>query len=287
MRERRDAGPNGHGAEHAPTDEASSSGRPPRGPRGEGRRGRGDELREREDATLEGAEAAADTRPANADAAATNEPRERRPRERRERRERPSEHADAAVTDERAAAPAEARPAPSDAPRSYFARAAQARPKPRLRRPRACRAPSAGPCALAGGHGPSGRTRRGGAAAAPAPMAPPAPAPAGLPKVTGFALPVDTLANPAGAAGLQWINSDADKVAAVQAAIAAEPAPIRVPRERPPAVELDDGPLILVETRKDWARSACLSSSRHWTLAPRNRMLCHPVLWAQPAIGVG
>jgi ribonuclease E len=61
MRERRDAGPNGHGAEHAPTDEASSSGRPPRGPRGEGRRGRGDELREREDA-LEGAETAADTR---------------------------------------------------------------------------------------------------------------------------------------------------------------------------------------------------------------------------------
>ena len=37
----------------------------------------------------------------------------------------------------------------------------------------------------------------------------------------------------------------------MQAAIAAEPRPIRVPRERPPVVELDDGPLVLVETRKD------------------------------------
>ena len=29
------------------------------------------------------------------------------------------------------------------------------------------------------------------------------------------------------------------------------PQPIRVPRERPPLVEIDDGPLVLVETRKD------------------------------------
>ena len=51
--------------------------------------------------------------------------------------------------------------------------------------------------------------------------------------------------------GLQWVNSDADKVAAVQAAIAAEPKPIHVPRERAPVVVLDEGPLVLVETRKD------------------------------------
>ena len=55
--------------------------------------------------------------------------------------------------------------------------------------------------------------------------------------VTGFALPVDALANLADTAGLQWVNSDADKVAAVQAAIAAEPAPIHVPRERPESSE--------------------------------------------------
>ena len=72
-----------------------------------------------------------------------------------------------------------------------------------------------------------------------------------MPKVGAFALPVDTLARVADQAGLSWVNSDADKVAAVQAAIAAEPRPIRVPRERPPVVELDDGPLVLVETRKD------------------------------------
>ena len=78
-----------------------------------------------------------------------------------------------------------------------------------------------------------------------------APVATGLPKVEAFALPLNELQQVAESSGLQWVNSDADKVAAVQAAIAAEPAPIHVPRERPPAVELDDGPLVLVETRKD------------------------------------
>ena len=70
---------------------------------------------------------------------------------------------------------------------------------------------------------------------------------------TDYRLPVDALQALAQAAGLQWVQSDADKVAAVQAAIAAEPAPVRIPRERPAAVVLDDGPLILVETRQDLA----------------------------------
>ena len=39
--------------------------------------------------------------------------------------------------------------------------------------------------------------------------------------------------------------------AQVQAAIAAEPKPIHVPREIKPVVVLDEGPLVLVETRKD------------------------------------
>ena len=47
-------------------------------------------------------------------------------------------------------------------------------------------------------------------------------------------------------------DPDAD-TAAVQAAIAAEPRPIHVPRERPPVVVLDEGPLVLVETRRDLA----------------------------------
>ena len=57
----------------------------------------------------------------------------------------------------------------------------------------------------------------------------------------------------AAASGLQWVNSDSEKIAAVQAAIAAEPKPVHVPRERPPVVVLDEGPLVLVETRRDLA----------------------------------
>ena len=78
----------------------------------------------------------------------------------------------------------------------------------------------------------------------------PAPAVATL-KAQSYALPIAELQALAAASGLEWINSDAEKIAAVQAAIAAEPKPVRIPRERPPVVVLDEGPLILVETRKD------------------------------------
>jgi len=72
-----------------------------------------------------------------------------------------------------------------------------------------------------------------------------------LPKVQPFELPVEQLAQVAESSGLQWVNSDAHKIAAVQAAIAAEPRPQRVARERPPAIVIDEGPLVLVETRRD------------------------------------
>ena len=72
-----------------------------------------------------------------------------------------------------------------------------------------------------------------------------------MPAIGRFELPTQDLAQLASDAGLQWVNSDAERVAAVQAAIAAEPKPVHVPRERPPLVELDEGPLVLVETRKD------------------------------------
>jgi len=72
-----------------------------------------------------------------------------------------------------------------------------------------------------------------------------------MPRGLGFTLPLDALHLVAAASCLQWVNSDGEKIAAVQAAIAAEPKPIRVPRERPPAVVLDEGPLVLVETRRD------------------------------------
>lgn len=95
---------------------------------------------------------------------------------------------------------------------------------------------------------------------APAVAAVVTPAPAaepvvsqGLPRIASYTLPLEQLNTIAAQAGLQWVNSDTDKVAAVQAAIAAEPKPVHVPRERPPVVMLDEGPLVLVETRKDLA----------------------------------
>ncbi len=74
-----------------------------------------------------------------------------------------------------------------------------------------------------------------------------------MPRVHSYALPLADLQQIAAGSGLEWVNSDADKVAAVQAAIAAEPKPVHVPRERPPVVVIDEGPLVLVETRKDLA----------------------------------
>jgi len=83
-----------------------------------------------------------------------------------------------------------------------------------------------------------------------APVAP-APAAAGMPLVGRYELPVDAMQQVASSSGLQWVNSDASKVAAVQAAIAAEPAPVRVPRARPPVPTPDEGPLVLVETHRN------------------------------------
>jgi len=103
-------------------------------------------------------------------------------------------------------------------------------------------------------------------AAAPAPVAPsiappvvrtpPVAAPQATPKgrmpeVISYALPTDALAQVAQGSGLQWVNSDSERIAAVQAAIAAEPKPVHVPRERAAPVSLDAGPLVLVETKRD------------------------------------
>jgi ribonuclease E len=79
----------------------------------------------------------------------------------------------------------------------------------------------------------------------------PAASPTALPAIANYTLQIDSLQQIAQGSGLVWVNSDADKVAAVQAAIAAEPLPVRIPRERPPAVVMNEGPLVLVETRKD------------------------------------
>jgi ribonuclease E len=91
-------------------------------------------------------------------------------------------------------------------------------------------------------------TAETGASSTPAPVI---AATAGMPQVEAYVLPMDQLAGIAQQSGLTWVNSDAEKIAAVQATIAAEPKPVHVPRERPPVVTLDNRPLVLVETRLD------------------------------------
>ncbi len=73
----------------------------------------------------------------------------------------------------------------------------------------------------------------------------------GMPRVQPYQLSVSDLEAVASQSGLIWVNSDAEKIAKVQAAIAAEPTPIHVPRERVPAAVVDHGPLILVETKRN------------------------------------
>jgi ribonuclease E len=85
----------------------------------------------------------------------------------------------------------------------------------------------------------------------PIPAAPVAASSLGMPQVGTYVLPTEALAGIAQQSGLTWVNSDAEKIAAVQAVIAAEPKPVHVPRVRPPLVALDDRPLVLVETRLD------------------------------------
>jgi ribonuclease E len=93
------------------------------------------------------------------------------------------------------------------------------------------------------------------APAAPAVKTPgaatPVAATAGMPKLQPFALPVDALAQVAESSGLSWVNSDSAKIAAVQAAIAAEPKAVRVPRERAAKAQTTEEPLVMVETKRD------------------------------------
>jgi ribonuclease E len=85
------------------------------------------------------------------------------------------------------------------------------------------------------------------------PAVAPVAAAVNMPAVTSYALPIADLAQVASTSGLQWVGSDAAKIAAVQASIAAElaNAPVHVPRERPAAVVVEAASLVLVETKRD------------------------------------
>jgi ribonuclease E len=78
-----------------------------------------------------------------------------------------------------------------------------------------------------------------------------APVSSALPKVASYDLPLQDLVQVAQSSGLQWVNSDASKIAEAQAAIAAEVQPVKVQRERPARVVSEEAPLVLVETKRD------------------------------------
>jgi ribonuclease E len=170
------------------------------------------------------------------------EKRERRSRDRygRDRRERNTNNDNAPPENASVEGkPAEASEDGTSAPRSYFDRG---NTQSSAETPTATTPPSSAPVQ------PSAPSEL---AKAPVAAQAQAQAPAGLPKVQAYELPMASLIQVAEGSGLQWVNSDPAKIAQVQAAIAAEPKPVHVPRERPPAVVFDEGPLILVETRKD------------------------------------
>ena len=96
------------------------------------------------------------------------------------------------------------------------------------------------------------------ASAPAAPAVPASPTPAAAPVATAapapaqpFVLETASLQAVAEAAGLQWVNSDAEKIRAAQEALANEAPPVRVAREPKPVVAVDEGPLVMVETRRD------------------------------------
>ncbi|MBM3386145.1 MAG: Rne/Rng family ribonuclease [Betaproteobacteria bacterium] len=195
---------------------------------------------------------------------AQGERRERRSRDRygRDRRER-SERNDQATPEAEgenvaATAATEAQAEVSERPqRSYFDRAPQASAAPTAPAADAQLTPVTPDAPATAVQAPT--------PVAPAPISAPvvaaaeasapvtAPASSGMPKVASYTLAIDSLHEVAKGSGLEWVNSDADKIAAVQAIIAAEPKPVHVPRERAPVPVLDEGPLVLVETRKDLA----------------------------------
>ncbi len=96
-------------------------------------------------------------------------------------------------------------------------------------------------------------------AASPAPVATaaavtsiaPAFAPVAAPAVKPFVLPIAELDTVATVAGMSWVQSDASKVSAVQTALAEMPKPVHTPRAPKAAVEADNSPLVMVETKKD------------------------------------
>ncbi len=86
---------------------------------------------------------------------------------------------------------------------------------------------------------------------APVVVAAPAATAAPAPIAASFVLETDALQAVAESAGLQWVNSDVEKIRATQQAMVNEARPAHVARQPKPVAAIDDGPLVLVETRRD------------------------------------
>ena len=214
-------------------------------------------MRAEQDAQTNGADAA----PAEGDAdnGGLRAPRERRSRDRygRDRRERAPRDASAADAAQDGDAP-EVQTAPvvnhseepvyeAPARSSYFSLPVEATPAQADVAPVAAPAPLVEPVPVLAT--PPAPRPAAAPVARSAPVA--APVAVGLPKVQPYSVSIDELNQVAQTSGLEWVNSNASKVAEVQAAIAAEPKPIHVPREPKPVVVSEEGALVLVETRKD------------------------------------
>jgi ribonuclease E len=261
-------------------------GRRERGERGERRTGAAPRTEETVEGNAPAAAELAATTPATtgsdtataegAPRAESEERRERRSRDRygRDRRERNGERGEPRRDEAADAAPAgEDAAAQEPVTRSYFERPAAAPVSPAPVAIAITAAEAAAPAApvaqeTVAVEPPAVPVAAPVAVAAPAPepvAAPEAPAATAAPLAVtpvaaevvpvitsvSFELPLAELTLVAERSGLQWVNSDPEKIAAVQAAIAAEPKAVHVPRERAPLVTVDEGPLVLVETRKD------------------------------------
>ena len=181
--------------------------------------------------------------------------RERRSRDRygRDRRERSREAE--AVQPAQAAEQASAQEVITDAStteatppqRSYFTMPVQAAAQPSLQQPAEASPPAVVPVVALAEEAPV-TAQESARAIVEQPVESSA---LGMPAVQSYTLALDEMEQIARPAGLEWVNSDPQKVAQVQAAIAAEPRPGHVPREPRPAVVVAEGPLVRVETRRD------------------------------------
>jgi ribonuclease E len=70
-----------------------------------------------------------------------------------------------------------------------------------------------------------------------------------LPRAVPSPMPVEELQPMLQQAGLTLVQTEAARLLETQRRLASEPAPVRIPRERPVLPPLDVGPLVQVETR--------------------------------------